>query len=134
MRKTGKRIKHSIAVNPLNMKIGAGNSYELDARAALLALSANVHTEQHVINLWVLAEICGSLALQKAKDNERYALAHCATVKRLCGLVKGDNCQRMEYVAISSSVDLLLEWFAIQSNSAISKICQHNLKKIARME
>ena len=127
MRKRGARIKHHIACLPFNNRVSI--QYETEARAALLALQANVHTEDNLIRLVVLAELCNALG-----SKEQYIRTHADAVKRMVGLAMGSYCSRWEYVSLASSVDLLIDWLHQQPNAAVSRVALTEIDKIGRMK
>lgn len=55
MRKSGANIKQKDCVIPLGIK---RNKYELNARAAILAIERRSCNEQHLVDIWVLADLC----------------------------------------------------------------------------
>jgi len=58
MKKRGKHIRQSGCVIPLGIK---RTTYEINARAAMLAIERRVCNEQHLIDIWVLADLCERL-------------------------------------------------------------------------
>jgi hypothetical protein len=123
-RKRGKR--HSrLAVVPLGAK---RNKYELDARAALLALANDCANQQHLVDLYVLAELCDELT------DASHVKAHCASVRRLVDEIHGDGCQctELRYAAIEASANMLLDWFHLQPNASIARIALRMVAKIER--
>jgi len=123
-KKRGKHIKHRIAVIPLNAK---ANRYEIHARAALLALRSGVAQESHLVDLYVLADLCERLGAKA------HISAHCGAVKRLCDEIHGAGYQstEMRSVAMEASADILLEWFASQRNCDIAKIAHAMWEKLS---
>lgn len=115
MRKQGRKIKNNLALKPLGVK---NTRYELDARAALLAMKHNVQTQQHLVDLYVLADICERMS------DERYIKVHSASVKNLIEQVYAtEHVGHMEYTAMEPSADILLGFFAKQKNSDIARVC-----------
>jgi hypothetical protein len=122
-RKRGKR--HStLAVVPLGAK---RNRYEIDARAALLALENDCANQQHLVDLYVLAELCDELT------DEPHIRAHCDAVRRLCDEIHNAEyvCTGLRYAAMQSSANLLLDWFHLQPNASIARIA---LRMVAKIE
>lgn len=114
-KKRGAVIRNTLAVKPLGIK---NNRYELDARAAMLAMKHNVQNEQHLIDLYVLADICDRLS------GERYIKVHVASVKSLIEKVhKTDKVCHFDYVAMEPSADVLLEFFRHAKNADIARVC-----------
>lgn len=117
MKKRGKKINHTVAVVPLGIK---RNTYELAARAALLAIKRNAYNDQHMADLAVLA------VLSERLSNERYILVHSASVKRSIEKIWQDGMgfvPRFDYVALESSADLLLGFLSKQKNLDIAQAC-----------
>jgi len=119
MRKQGAKFK-KLCVNPLGIK---SVNYEMNARAGLLAIQANCHSEQHLADLYVLAELCHKLV--KTND-DAWIKTHSDTVQRMIESIfdKGRS-QRSEYLGLETSVNLLLGWFHTRSNKDIAKIATH---------
>jgi hypothetical protein len=115
MRKTGKKIRQNLALKPLGFK---SHKYEISARAALLAIKHHVHTEQHLIDLFVLADISELLSA------ERYIRVHAASVKNLIEQAhQTGRVGHLEYAAMEPSADVLLGFFAGQKNGDIARVC-----------
>lgn len=115
MRKSGAKFKHKLAVKPLGFK---NTKYELDAHAALVAIKHNVFTQQHLVDLFVLADICERLT------DERYIRVHSASVKRLIeAAYETDHVGHFDYVAIEPSADVLLGYFRNAKNADIARVC-----------
>lgn len=115
MRKRGKTIKHRLALKPLGVK---NTNYELSARAALLAMKHNVHTQQHLIDLYVLADITERLSC------ERYIKVHAASVKNLIEKAyQTEQVGHFDYVAMEPSADVLLDFFGKAKNADIARVC-----------
>lgn len=130
MRKSGAKIKHSIAAIP---GIGKRNTYELPARAALVALQADCHTDDHLAHLHVLADLCD--ALNTAQNREQYITSHCESVRRrISDINESGRCGRLDYAALEPSVNILLEFFALQPNSLIARIARQAVERLHRRE
>lgn len=125
MKKRGKKIKHTDCVNPLGIK---GNKYEIDARMALVAMQNNVCKESHLVDLYILADICDRLG---AKAD---ILTHCHAVKRICDEVfnAGYQCNELRAISMSASVDILLNWFVKQNNLEVFKVAQEAIREMAQ--
>lgn len=129
MRKRGK--KHSsLALKPLGVK---DSHHELSARAALLALKANCHADDHLASLYVLAELCE--ALNMAQSKEQYINSHAESVRRrINDIHEAGRCSHLDYSALEPSVNLLLDWFRVQPNALVAKIALSTIKRINRMQ
>lgn len=115
MKKRGKTIKHRLTLKPLGFK---STKYEMDARAALVAIERNVFNQQHLVDLYVLAEITEKLS------DEHYIKVHAASVKNLIEQAhQNDRVARLEYAAIEPSADVLLQVFRSAKNADIARIC-----------
>lgn len=114
-RSPGARINHALALKPLGMK---DTKYELDARTALVALKHNVHNQQHLVDLYVLAEITEKLSA------ERYIKVHADSVRRLVNKAHEDGrLERMDYLAIETSADMLIGSFRAAKNADVARVC-----------
>jgi hypothetical protein len=122
-KKTGARIKHTIALKPLGMRNLI--NYELPTRAAILALEHGVHNADHIAHLYSLGDMARRITV------EMHVKAHADTVIRLCEQIYQDGCCK-ESVANSMrvSTNLLLEWMNEQSNFAISNAANEAIKEI----
>ena len=115
MKKTGKRIKHKLALKPLGVK---NTRYELDARAALLAMKHGVQNQQHLVDLYVLAEITEKLS------DEKHIKVHAASVKNIIEQAHQTGVvMRLDYLAIEPSADVLLDCFRNARNADIARVC-----------
>lgn len=124
MRKSG--AKHStIAVRPFGAKT---SDFEMAARAALVALKADCANEQHLVNLYVLAEMCEALNLTQ----ERHVVSHCASIKRLCNAIHADGYYSgcLATTSMTASVDVLLKWFHTQPNLKIAQVAKRKVKEL----
>jgi len=122
-RKRGAR--HStLAVVPLGMK---RNRYEIDARAALLALANGCGNQAHLVDLYCLAELCDAMTYAA------HIRQHCAAVRRLCGEIHAAEyqCTELRYAAMEASANLLLEWFDKMPNALIARTALRLRGKIA---
>jgi hypothetical protein len=126
MRKKGRKIKNTIALNPLNQKRFI--DFELPARAALLALFNNTATVDHLANLYTLGDMSNRIA------KEPHIIAHAATVMRLCSVIHDAKCKASDSVAGSmiASANLLLDWMGGQRNADISKHAQEAIRELGR--
>lgn len=115
MKKRGKKIKNAEVRLPLGIK---KNDYEFYARAALVALEGNCANEMQLTYLWSLAELCSRMA----GSNDIHIVRHAETLDRLVTMVKegGYTCSNFAYASIKVSADILLRWFAVQKNKAVS--------------
>lgn len=121
MRKRGRTINHRVTLKPLGMK---DPRYERKARAALVAIQHNVFLEKHLVDLYVLADICQRLS------DERYIKVHSASVKNLIEQAyKAGRVERLEYAAIEPSADVLLQFFAVQKNLDIARVSLNAAKQ-----
>lgn len=120
MKKRGKKIKNRLALQPLGVK---NTKYELDARAALLAIKHNVFQEQHLVDLYVLADICERMT------DERYIKVHSTSVKNLIELAyQNGRVGHMEYASMEPSSDVLLGFFKGAKNADIARACMEAAK------
>lgn len=125
MRKRG--AHHSrVAVKPLGIK---STKYEMDARAALVALKADCANEQHLVDLYVLADMCEAL-----NDGESHIKTHCESIKRLCNGIydSGYHAGGLATTSMTASVDLLLRWFHLQSNAKILRVATRKVEEVCR--
>ena len=121
MKKRGKRIKHHVAVMPLGVK---RKGYELGAHIALEAVRLGIQTADHLVSLWVLADICQKL------PHEPYITAHSETMKRLIeSAYESGAASNLEYISIEASANILLEFFESQKNTDIAKVCLDAMKQ-----
>ncbi len=123
MRKRGNRIKHRAVVMPLGVK---QSKYELNARAALLALARGVHNQQHLADLYVLAEICGEIA------DEPHIKAHVLTVQRLIdGIYSSGKATEADKIAMEASIGVLLDYFKAAPNAAVARVTTEWIGRMA---
>jgi hypothetical protein len=125
MRKRGKKHSH-LAVVPRGAK---RNRYEIDARAALLAMENDCANQQHLVDLYCLAKLCDELSPPLMMHIKQ----HCASVRRLCDEIHEAEyiCTGLRYAAMQSSANLLLDWFHLQPNASIARIA---LRMVAKIE
>jgi hypothetical protein len=121
MKKRGKKIKHQMAVQPFGVK---NTKYELSARAAMLAIERGAHNEQHLVDIYVLAEIASKLSA------ERHIQIHAASVRNLIEQAhQSGRMSRLEYAALEPSANALLECFRAAKNTDIVRVCMEAHKK-----
>jgi hypothetical protein len=103
------------------------NKYALDAHSSLLALRSGVANQVHLIDLYVLAELCQKLT------EEPHIIAHCGSVRRLCNEIHDAEyqCSELRYAAMEASANLLLNWFEKQSNPVIARTATNMVRKLA---
>jgi len=113
-----------LAVLPLGIK---RSRYELDARAALLALMHNTAKEQHLIDLYCLAKLC------EAVSKEPHIKAHVGSIERLCEEIYHADYKvtALQYVAIAASTDMLIDFFNKQPNALIARTALYLAGKMA---
>jgi hypothetical protein len=124
MRKQGKKINQGFCVLPLGMK---RTKYEMDARAALLAIERGVCTEQHIVDLWVLADLCERLN----EGREKYISTHAESVKSLAEAIHNKTCNGLASVSIVASSNILLDWIHKQDNRKIIDIALSQIKQLS---
>ena len=114
-KKTGARINNILAIKPLGVK--SSIKYELSARAALIALENDTATQDHLVSLYVLAELAERIS------GELYVKQHAAAIKRLCNQINENayHCSFMVCASMSVSVDVLLCWLLTQKNIDIAR-------------
>lgn len=123
MRKRGKTIKNNYAVIPFGVKRG---SYELSARAAMLALERGVYEEQNIVDLWVLADLC-----ERLNEGKHFHITHhSSTVKRLCADIQESKHNSYTILSIISSAGVLLDWVHKQPNSKVLTIAQEQISRL----
>ena len=122
MIKTGKKIKHNLATLPLGIK---RMKFELDARAALLAMQRGVCNEQHIVDLWVLADLC-----EKLNGDEKHIKTHCLSVKKLCEAIHNKTCDGLAGASITASANILITWIHGQDNIKLSRIAAKEINRI----
>jgi hypothetical protein len=122
MKKRGKKIHNSVALNPLNQKRFI--DFELPTRSALLALFNDVATVDHLAHLYALGDLSSRIS------KEPHIIAHAATVMRLCSVIYDAKCKASETVTSSmiASANLLLDWMGEQRNADISKHAQEAIR------
>jgi len=124
LRKSG--AKHSrLAVIPLNAK---SNRNELKERAALMALMAGCATQDHVVDLYVMADLCETLNSKKLP----YIATHVKSIKRLCNELHDRNYQAstIQAQAMTASANILIDWLHGQPNSRIAEVASRKMKAV----
>lgn len=112
-KKSGAHIKNPYALRPMGIKT---SGFEFPIRGALVALESGVADEENMVMLWTLGDIAERMG------GEKHVMTHAATLKRLC-LAMRDNefkASNVEYVAIETSANLLVNWLHQQSNFKIA--------------
>lgn len=101
MKKRGKKIRQNLALMPPGIK---ATRYEILARCSLVALQTGNAAKEHLVNLYVLADLCHALS------SELYVTRHCDAIKRLCQQIDEDGyvCSGLTYASIEASANLLL--------------------------
>lgn len=124
-KKSGARINNTLAIKPLGIK--TATTYELSAHAALLALDNDSATQDHLVNLYVLADLADRIG------GEFFVQQHAATIKRLCDQIHGDayHCGHLTYVAMRASTDVLLRWVLTQKNIEIAKHARRAVQELS---
>lgn len=124
-KKCGARINNVLVLRPLGVK--AATTYELSARAALLALENDTANTAHLASLYVLADLAERIG------GELYVTHHTATIKRLCNNIHEDayHCGHLTYAAMRASADVLLRWVLVQKNIDISKHARRAVRGLA---
>ena len=124
-KKRGARINNVLVLKPFGIK--TATTYELSARAALLALESDMANTGHLANLYVLADLAERIG------GELYVTSHAATIKRLCDQIHGDayHCGHLTYTAMRASADVLLRWVLVQKNIDISKHARQAVRELA---
>lgn len=125
MKKRGKKIRQNLVLQPLGVKT---TRYEILARCSLVALQTGHATHEHLVNLYVLADLCDALS------DELYITRHCDAVKRLCQQIDTDAyvCADLTYQSMEASANLLLGWFHAQDNMRIARAALKVVDKIER--
>lgn len=123
MRKSGAKIKHNVAIMPLGVK---RNKYELDARIAMMAIEKGMFDEQHIVDLWVLADLCERLNQGK----EKYISVHAASVKKLAADIQAKEADSLTPLSIVSSGGILLDWVHKQDNKKVFNVAMQQIKSL----
>lgn len=111
-KKRGATIKNPYALRPFGIKT---NGFEFPVRAALLALDAGVVSDDHLVMLWTLADLAQRIG------GEDYIQAHVQTLKCMCyALEHATICTPLQYVAVETSANLLVNWVHQQKNVDIA--------------
>lgn len=124
MKKRGKQIKNRDCVIPLGIK---RITYEINARAAMLAIERRVCNEQSLIDIWVLADLCERL--NEAK--ERHIDTHAASVKKLVEAIHNKSCDGLASLSVKVSANILLDWFHGQDNKKVLDIAVQQIKRFS---
>lgn len=124
-KKRGARINNVLVLKPFGIK--TATTYELSARAALLALESDMANTGHLANLYVLADLAERIG------GELYVSHHAATIKRLCDQIHEDayHCGHLTYAAMRASADVLLRWVLVQKNGDISRHARQAVRELA---
>lgn len=123
-KKRGNRIRNTLVLKPLCVK---SNKYEIQARASLLAIKRGIVTQDHMVNLYVLADLSHRIG------GEAHIDVHSATIKRLCDKVHeaGYVCDELTYCALEASAGVLLDFIHAQKNIDIAR---HALNAVSEFE
>lgn len=123
-RKSGAKIRNGLALKPLGMK--ATTTFELDAYAALQALQCDVTNQDHLVSLYVLADLAERIG------GEDHIRTHAASIKRMCDQIhdNGYRCGVLTYHAMSASADVLIRWIKTQRNHAIASNALTAIKEL----
>ncbi len=115
-KKSGARINQTLALKPLNAK--TATKYELDAHAALVALQHDCAKQDHLVSLYVLAD------LSERIGGEAHIKQHAASIKRMCEQIHNHSyeCGGLTYHAMRASTDVLLSFILTQRNAVIAKV------------
>jgi len=122
MRKSG--AKHSrLAVIPLNAK---STRNEIKERAALTALMAGCATEQHVVDLYILADLCEDLT------KETHIVTHARSVKRMCNELQNRAylASTLQAMSMTASADILINWIKVQQNKRIADAAKKKMSSV----
>ena len=124
-KKSGAKIKHGIAVVPLNAK---GNQFTWAVHCALLMADKNLLTQDHLVDLYVLAEIAQKIGCPAHLNT------HSETIKRLADEIhaQGYKVTVNQCVALKASANLLCDWMHTQPNSRIANIARGAVLEIER--
>lgn len=123
MKKRGAKIKQNGCVIPLGIK---RIKYELNARAALLAIERKFYNEQHLVDIWVLADLCERMNSHK----EPHIDNHCTSVKRLVEAIHNKTCDGLASTSIKVSSDILLNWLHKQDNKKMYDVAVEQIRKL----
>lgn len=124
MKKRGARINQSAATLPLGIK---RTKYEFDARAAMLAIERGVCNEQHIVDLFVLADLCEHLN----NGAEKHIQVHTDSVKKLAEAIHNKTCNGLAAASIIASSNILLDWFLLQNNKRTLDITLKQMHRLA---
>lgn len=123
MRKQGAKIKHSLALKPLGIK---GTQYERDVRVAILAIEKGVCNEQHIVDIWTMADMAERLN----KGRLKYISTHCQSIKRLADAIHNGTCDGLGAISIVASSNILLDWIHSQPNKKVCDIAIQQIKAL----
>lgn len=124
MKKRGKHINQRNCVIPLGVK---RTTYEINARASILAIERRICNEQHLIDLFVLADLCERLNESK----ERHIDTHAESVKKLVEAIHNKSCDGLASQSIKVSANILLDWFHTQDNKRIMDIAMQQIRNFS---
>ncbi len=123
-KKRGATIKNTHALRPFGIKT---NGFELPVRAALLALNAGIVSDDHLVMLWTLADMAQRIG------GETYIQSHVQTLKRMCYEIEhASTCTPLQYIAIETSANLLVNWLHQQKNVDIARNAVQAIAEIER--
>ena len=124
-KKRGAKINQSHALRPFGIKT---NGFEFPVRAALLTLDTGSTTYDHLAMLWTLADMSERIS------SEPHILTHAETLKRMCYAVRTAEyrCDAMQYVAIETSANLLVNWLHQQKNVDIASCAVRAIEQIEK--
>ena len=97
-------------------------------RAALTALMAGCATQQHVVDLYVLADLCETLNTGK----KAHIVTHTQAIKRLCAELHDRNyhASTIQAQAMTASANILIDWLHGQPNSRIAEVASRKMKAV----
>lgn len=124
MKKRGAKINKRDCVIPLGIK---RTKYEFDARAAILAIERRVCNEQHLVDLYILADLCERMN----EARERHIDIHVESVKKLVEAIHNKSCDGLASLSIKVSANILLDWFHGQDNKRVLDIAVQQIRKFA---
>lgn len=124
MKKRGAKINKRDCVIPLGVK---RINYELSARAAIVAIESRVCSEQNLVDLFVLADLCERLNESK----ERHIDIHSESVKKLVEAIHNKSCDGLASQSIKVSANILLDWIHKQDNKKMLDVAMQQIRKFA---
>ena len=97
-------------------------------RAALTALMAGCATEQHVVDLYVLADLCETLNTGK----KAHIVTHTQAIKRLCAELHDRNyhASTIQAQAMTASANILIDWMGGLANKKIADVATRKMQRI----